>query len=767
MKKSIVTLIALAISILATSQNIEKYYTIDNSIPSYVLFSNSKSPKVNSFNLKSKSGSLEKMLCLDEGTTAKQTDSYIDNTGGIHVSYREYYKGIEVYGTRYTIHYDKEGNAKQANGNFRSIGNIDISPEITETDALSIAINSIGKDVVATNHPQGNLIIFTKEEPRLAYKFIIKSSFPFSFFTIIIDALSGKLLDKINNVCSAATTVSTLYSGMQTIETHLDSTAYRLSDYTRGNGIETYDFYSSDIFYSSDNSWNDIQQGKRGALDVHWGLEKTYDYFYSRFNRNSYDNNGAKLKAYVGWNIANAFWMSPAMFFGIKNDTSWVSLDIIAHEFTHAVTETTSELETRGESGAINEGISDAFAVCIEKEVKPDNGYRIWQMGDDFGVFRYINNPDCKYYKGYGWMNTNGLDDDGGVHTNMGVFNYWFYLLSMGGNGTNEQNCQFDITGIGLDAAIQICYLMNIAYLTSNATFSDARTCSELAAQSLGYDYFTKLMISEAWYAVGVGNEPNRVAITGSNPLCGEEIYTISGIPAGASVSLGTNTGGFWIQKSSNISFDSYNSTTGELSVQQTTPGDGYIKVYYGDHLLATKEFWVGGPKITNFYYTGNTLFVESSFGLRYFWNINGTQFISADGHKYYPLADGTYNVSVYTTSPNCGAGPTYTTQLHVSGGNMYSLGAISSDHQVSIETIDYSDSPQPLEAMQTMTSKQAAKAVVPYELKNAMTSEVSARGEMPAEGGVLDFSRERRGLYVLTLTPAGREPETFKLSLK
>ena len=97
----------------------------------------------------------------------------------------------------------------------------------------------------------------------------------------------------------------------------------------------------------------------------------------------------------------------------------------------------------------------------------------------------------------------------------------------------------------------------------------------------------------------------------------------------------------------------------------------------------------------------------------------------------------------------------------------MYSLGSISADHQVTIEAVDYSDSPQPLEAMQTMATKQVAKDVVPYELKDAMTGEVSARGEMPAEGGLLDFSRVRSGLYVLTLSPAGRDPETFKLSLK
>ena len=37
----------------------------------------------------------------------------------------------------------------------------------------------------------------------------------------------------------------------------------------------------------------------------------------------------------------------------------------------------------------------------------------------------------------------------------------------------------------------------------------------------------------------------------------------------------------------------------------------------------------------------------------------------------------------------------------------------------------------------------------------------------MPAAGGVLDFSRVRSGLYVLTLTPQGRKPETFKVSFK
>ncbi len=49
----------------------------------------------------------------------------------------------------------------------------------------------------------------------------------------------------------------------------------------------------------------------------------------------------------------------------------------------------------------------------------------------------------------------------------------------------------------------------------------------------------------------------------------------------------------------------------------------------------------------------------------------------------------------------------------------------------------------------------------------NAQTGEVAAKGEMPIEGGVLDFGSVHGGLYVLTLLPQSSEPETFKIQLK
>ena len=261
-----------------------------------------------------------------------------------------------------------------------------------------------------------------------------------------------------------------------------------------------------------------------------------------------------------------------------------------------------------------------------------------------------------------------------------------------------------------------------------------------------------------------------QMNISGSDIVCGEEEYTISDLPAGAAVALNTsNSAGFSIQVSNNLSVVSY--SDGLLTVQKVSTGVGYIFVYYKGHLLTTREVWVGVPIVNDVYFMGGNIYIEtveeSTPDPRYFYIvINGRRYRLLGGVGTIPLTNGTYDVEAYTSNL-CGESDHYFGQIVVYGSGLYSLGPISSDHQVTIETIDYSDSPQPLEAMQTMTSKQAAKDVVPYELKNAMTGEVSARGEMPAEGGMLDFSRVRSGLYVLTLSPAGREPETFKLSLK
>jgi Zn-dependent metalloprotease len=63
-----------------------------------------------------------------------------------------------------------------------------------------------------------------------------------------------------------------------------------------------------------------------------------------------------------------------------------------------------------------------------------------------------------------------------GVHTNSGVLNHWFYILSIGKSGTNDVGSSYNVTGISIDKAARIAYRLESAYLSANSTFANART---------------------------------------------------------------------------------------------------------------------------------------------------------------------------------------------------------------------------------------------------------------------------------------------------
>ena len=265
-------------------------------------------------------------------------------------------------------------------------------------------------------------------------------------------------------------------------------------------------------------------------------------------------------------------------------------------------------------------------------------------------------------------------------------------------------------------------------------------------------------------------NSSSSVIISGTNMLCSQGTYTISNMPSDSFVALNTNysSTGLSIQVSPNLNITSY--SNGSLTVQKVSDGRGYIKVYYKGSLISTKEMWVGGPIITDLFYDGNYIYSETDYMSQavedYYWIINGVTYHSIEGRKRLNLPYGTYNVEAYAYN-SCGRGPSKYTQIEVGSGGYYSLGGVSSDHQVTIVPVDYSGAPQPLEVLQAENKANAKALTVPYTLQNAQSGEVSGRGEMPVGGGVLDFSRVRSGLYVLTLTPQGRKAETFKVSFK
>ncbi|HCN84785.1 MAG TPA: hypothetical protein DIT07_14380 [Sphingobacteriaceae bacterium] len=269
------------------------------------------------------------------------------------------------------------------------------------------------------------------------------------------------------------------------------------------------------------------------ALDVHWGMEKTYDFYQSVFSRNSYDGNGSVIKNFVNGTMQvqntqnNAFAM-PApyniMVYGM-GDGSFMSpvvgLDVEGHEFSHMVTANNGHggLTYQGESGALNESFSDIFGTCVEFYGASSPN---WTIGENVTIpaphyLRSMSNPNSGYqpqpdtYTGSYWVNPTSTQDNGGVHTNSGVQNFWFYLLCQGGSGTNDLTHTYSVTGIGITQARQIAYRNLTTYLLPSATYNDSYLGSLQAAQDLYGNPSTQYTaVRAAWYAVGIGNDPNN-----------------------------------------------------------------------------------------------------------------------------------------------------------------------------------------------------------------------------------------------------------------
>ncbi len=379
----------------------------------------------------------------------------------------------------------------------------------------------------ATYYPKGDLVYYSGEDDlvssslRLAYKFDIYAITPLSRKIVFVDATNGDILgnkDLIHETNAAGTAV-TGYSGTQNITTDFNANTYRLRETGRGNGIETYNMkkgtnYARSVdFTDGDNVWNNVNTAlDQYATDAHWGAEKTYDFYKNNFNRNSIDGNGFKIKSYVHYsrNYFNAFWDGSRMTYGDGNSTNGfkplTSLDVCGHEITHGLTTFTANLNYSYESGALNEGFSDIFGTAIEKYARPLSFD--WLIGADFYTIRSMSNPNAynqpDTYLGTKWYT--GTSDNGGVHTNSGVLNFWFYLLTNGGTGTNDKGYNYNVTGIGIEKAQAIAFRTLTIYLVSTSNFSNARVASIQAATDLyGASSNEVIQTTNAWNAVAVG----------------------------------------------------------------------------------------------------------------------------------------------------------------------------------------------------------------------------------------------------------------------
>jgi Zn-dependent metalloprotease len=187
------------------------------------------------------------------------------------------------------------------------------------------------------------------------------------------------------------------------------------------------------------------------------GLGVTRSFYRDVFGRNSIDGRGMRLQGFVhrGRRYNNAFWDGQQMVFGDGDGEVFTdftgSLDVIAHELGHGVTEHTAKLEYRFQPGALNESLSDVAGSMVKQwHLGQTADQADWLIGPDiftpsidadalrsmkapgkaFNNKLFGQDPQPDHMERYVELPDTEEGDNGGVHINSGIPNKAFYLVA-------------------------------------------------------------------------------------------------------------------------------------------------------------------------------------------------------------------------------------------------------------------------------------------------------------------------------------------------
>ena len=437
-----------------------------------------------------------------------------DASGRRHLRFAQRWGGLRVWPSELLVHLDAAGDAYLVDGaSVPTPSGVGLTPGLGPAAAVASARDALRAPLArAAEAPE--LLVFAPGDraPRLAWRVELDAGIP-AWWSALVDAQTGALLFVQNRVQSANVAGSGVdlfglskplnvwseggvFYLVDTSKAMYDPTSDPPAPATTRGGITVLDAQNQpptdnpttipplfQITSANPNAWS-VPAGVSAA----YGLAKTYDHYLATNARNSIDGVGGSILGVVrlGAGYENAFWHSGlrTMFFGDGLPFAR-ALDVVGHELTHGVVDSTARLIYQDQPGAANEAFADILGEMVEADAK---GAPDWLMGGDLGVvirnmqnpsalptgcgvpypdrmsrFLLPDNPSC---------GTNVELDSGGVHYNSGIVNRAFYLLAAGLPGA-----------IGRVDAEHVFYRALALHLTANAQFVDVRLAAIASAQ--------------------------------------------------------------------------------------------------------------------------------------------------------------------------------------------------------------------------------------------------------------------------------------------
>lgn len=400
-----------------------------------------------------------------------------------HVRLQQIFGSLRVEGSVMLLHIGPGRVVEEVQGRYVPLAALDTTVQIPREEAMEIVIAKVGPRGALRKPTSSELVVYCIDTVNyLAWKVSVHADDPLGEFIYYVDAHTGKVLDSYDN-----------------LKHSLVRKTYNANHGMTGTLVRK----------EGDPATPD--QVVNAAHDF---AGKTYDFFLSSFQRDSWDGQGDTLRSLVhyksGYN--NAFWDGNSVTYGDGDGDLFaplcLSLDVVAHELAHGVTQAEGDLLYRYQSGALNESFSDIFGVLLDSAD--------WMLGEDVytpaiagDALRYMDYPTRGGQPDHMADYLVTSSDNGGVHTNSGIPNKAAFLMAQGGTHHG-----ITVPAMGRFKMAHVFYA-SYDWLTPVASFNDARQASLEAARIL-YPPDT-LSVDRAWRAVGV--LPVEIALTPADSI--------------------------------------------------------------------------------------------------------------------------------------------------------------------------------------------------------------------------------------------------------
>jgi Zn-dependent metalloprotease len=442
-----------------------------------------------------------------------------DANGFTHIRYDQYYRGIKVFEGE-AISHVKNGKVEVTNA-IRGNINVNTVPSIAAATAVQRVMSELAPKG-PYGPPSANLEIVARGEDSATDRLVwhvsslidneIDAPSEWQYF---IDAHSGQLVFKYNNLhtTSSTTTGNSMYLGAVTLDTDTVGGTISIKDNVRSGNTANNMFNGTTgngtLMSTTGTSFGNGTRAKPGqagydantaAVDAHYGLMRTWDYYKQKHNRNGIDNAGKATfsRLHYSSNYDNAFWQDACFCMTYGDGSSFsplVSIDVAGHEMSHGVMSREANLTYRGESGGLNEANSDMMGTMVEFFANAPGDTPDYLIGEKLYAVNYNADGTFKSNptKALRYMTKPSLDGASpncytkqlkslDVHYSSGPANHMFYLLSNGGTSACTGTT---LAGIGNDAAATIWYTAVRDYMTASTNYAGARAAALQAAAAI------------------------------------------------------------------------------------------------------------------------------------------------------------------------------------------------------------------------------------------------------------------------------------------